>query len=51
MKKITLFIWQLGVNVIGLPELYKCESIYKISISRYFGSKTTKQTIIERFKL
>ena len=26
MKKITLYIWQLGVNIIGLPQILKVQN-------------------------
>ena len=39
MSKTILYIWQLGVNVIGLPNLLKVEEIRTENISRYFGKK------------
>lgn len=51
MIKITLYIWQLGVNIIGLPNLYKCELTYKENKSRYFGVYKIKEKNIIPFRI
>ena len=38
-KSKVLFVWQLGVNIIGLPELYKMvENRFTVN-SRFFSPK------------
>ena len=48
MKKaiIKIYFW-VGVNVIGIPDLFIHETICKENISRFFGTK--RQLIVNQF--